>query len=84
VALTPYLTATAVLGITGPPGVGKSTTTSALIHHAYRSQGKRVGVLAIDPSSPFSYGPCSATSSAAGTCSRSNCVHAVHGHLWAS
>jgi LAO/AO transport system kinase len=44
-----------VLGITGPPGVGKSTTTSALITH-YRSRGKRVAVLAVDPSSPFSGG----------------------------
>jgi LAO/AO transport system kinase len=44
-----------VIGITGPPGVGKSTTTSALIAH-YRSQGKRVAVLAVDPSSPFSGG----------------------------
>lgn len=44
-----------VLGLTGPPGVGKSTTTSALIT-AFRKQGKRIGVLAIDPSSPFSGG----------------------------
>jgi LAO/AO transport system kinase len=44
-----------VVGITGAPGVGKSTTTSALIGH-WRSQGKRVGVLAVDPSSPFTGG----------------------------
>ncbi len=44
-----------VIGITGAPGVGKSTTTSALIK-ALRAQGKRVGVLAVDPSSPFSGG----------------------------
>ena len=43
------------IGITGSPGVGKSTTTSALIS-AYRAQGQRVGVLAVDPSSPFSGG----------------------------
>jgi len=44
-----------VIGITGSPGVGKSTSTSALVH-ALRSAGKRVGVLAVDPSSPFSGG----------------------------
>ena len=44
-----------VIGITGSPGVGKSTTTSALIS-AYRAHGQRVGVLAVDPSSPFSGG----------------------------
>jgi len=44
-----------VIGITGSPGVGKSTTTSALIS-AFRVQGQRVGVLAVDPSSPFSGG----------------------------
>jgi len=44
-----------VLGITGPPGVGKSTSTNALVT-ALRTAGKRVGVLAIDPSSPFSGG----------------------------
>ncbi len=44
-----------VIGLTGSPGVGKSTTTSALVG-AYRRRGLRVGVLAIDPSSPFSGG----------------------------
>ncbi len=44
-----------VLGITGPPGVGKSTSTNALVA-GMRRAGKRVGVLAIDPSSPFSGG----------------------------
>ncbi|WP_370093797.1 methylmalonyl Co-A mutase-associated GTPase MeaB [Streptacidiphilus sp. MAP12-20] len=44
-----------VVGLTGSPGVGKSTSTSALVA-AYRRQGKRVGVLAVDPSSPFSGG----------------------------
>jgi LAO/AO transport system kinase len=41
--------------MTGPPGVGKSTLTAALVR-ALRAQGQRVGVLAIDPSSPFSGG----------------------------
>jgi len=44
-----------VIGITGSPGVGKSTMTSALIE-AYRAQDKRVAVIAVDPSSPFSGG----------------------------
>lgn len=44
-----------VIGLTGSPGVGKSTVTSALVG-AYRARGKRVGVLAIDPSSPFTGG----------------------------
>jgi len=44
-----------VVGLTGAPGVGKSTSTSALVR-ALRAQGKRVAVLAIDPSSPFSGG----------------------------
>lgn len=44
-----------VVGLTGPPGVGKSTSTAALIG-AYRARGLRVGVLAVDPSSPYSGG----------------------------
>jgi LAO/AO transport system kinase len=44
-----------VVGLTGSPGVGKSTSASALVS-AYRRAGKRVGVLAVDPSSPFSGG----------------------------
>jgi LAO/AO transport system kinase len=44
-----------VIGLTGSPGVGKSTVTAALVR-SYRDQGLRVGVLAVDPSSPFSGG----------------------------
>lgn len=44
-----------VIGLTGAPGVGKSTTTSALVA-AMRRQGRTVGVLAVDPSSPFTGG----------------------------
>jgi LAO/AO transport system kinase len=49
-ASTPY-----VIGVTGAPGVGKSTTTSALIAH-WRAHSKRVAVLAVDPRSPFTGG----------------------------
>jgi LAO/AO transport system kinase len=44
-----------VVGLTGSPGVGKSTVTSALVR-AFRAAGLRIGVLAVDPSSPFSGG----------------------------
>jgi GTPase len=44
-----------VIGLTGPPGVGKSTVTGALVA-AYRASGLRVAVLAVDPSSPFTGG----------------------------
>jgi LAO/AO transport system kinase len=44
-----------IIGITGPPGAGKSTTIGALVG-AYRERGCRVAVLAVDPSSPFSGG----------------------------
>jgi LAO/AO transport system kinase len=43
------------IGLTGPPGVGKSTLSSALVRQA-RSLGKTVGVISVDPSSPFSHG----------------------------
>jgi LAO/AO transport system kinase len=54
-ALAPHTGRAQVLGLTGPPGVGKSTATTALVR-AFRAAGKRVGVLAVDPSSPFSGG----------------------------
>ena len=54
-ALSPYTGNAQVIGLTGSPGVGKSTTTTALVR-AFRQAGRRVGVLAVDPSSPFSGG----------------------------
>lgn len=44
-----------VIGVTGPPGAGKSTTIAVLVG-AYRQRGQRVAVLAVDPSSPYSGG----------------------------
>jgi LAO/AO transport system kinase len=54
-ALAPYAGRARVVGVTGAPGVGKSTTTSALVREL-RGAGRSVGVLAVDPSSPFSGG----------------------------
>jgi LAO/AO transport system kinase len=54
-ALAPHAGQAHIIGITGSPGVGKSTTTNALVT-AFRQRGQRVGVLAVDPSSPFSGG----------------------------
>jgi LAO/AO transport system kinase len=45
----------AIIGLTGPPGGGKSTLTDRFISQ-YRSEGKRVGVLAVDPTSAFTGG----------------------------
>lgn len=53
--LAPLTGGAYVVGLTGSPGVGKSTSTSALVT-AYRKAARRVGVLAVDPSSPFSGG----------------------------
>src|SRR5881397_2347681 len=54
-ALMPHVGHAWVIGLTGAPGVGKSTSTSVLVSE-FRRAGKRVGVLAVDPSSPFSGG----------------------------
>jgi LAO/AO transport system kinase len=54
-ALYPHTGRAHVIGITGNPGAGKSTVVDGLIAH-YRAGGERVGVVAVDPSSPFSGG----------------------------
>ena len=53
--ITPALGRGYCIGITGPPGAGKSTITDRLTAHA-RRQGKTVGIIAVDPTSPFSGG----------------------------
>jgi LAO/AO transport system kinase len=53
--LMPYVGGARVIGLTGAPGVGKSTVTGALVA-AFRAAGRRVAVLAVDPSSPFTGG----------------------------
>jgi len=53
--LLPLTGAARVIGLTGSPGVGKSTTVSALVG-AFRAAGRRVAVLAVDPTSPFTGG----------------------------
>lgn len=53
--LHPHLGRARVLGITGPPGAGKSTLVNALIGE-WLARGARIGVVAVDPSSPFSGG----------------------------
>lgn len=53
--LFPYTGHSFVIGITGAPGTGKSTLTDCLAAH-FRSQGKTVGIIAVDPSSPFTGG----------------------------
>ncbi|HEX6589793.1 MAG TPA: methylmalonyl Co-A mutase-associated GTPase MeaB [Longimicrobiales bacterium] len=54
-AIHPSLGAAHRIGITGPPGAGKSTLTSALTA-LYRARGESVGVVAVDPTSPFTGG----------------------------
>ena len=54
-ALAPLTGKARIIGLTGAPGVGKSTVTAALVS-AYRERDLRVGVLAVDPTSPFSGG----------------------------
>jgi LAO/AO transport system kinase len=53
--VAPHAGAARVIGLTGAPGVGKSTITGALVS-AYRNVELRVGVLAVDPTSPFTGG----------------------------
>jgi LAO/AO transport system kinase len=53
--LWPHTGAALAVGLTGPPGVGKSTLIGALVRHL-RARGETIGVISVDPSSPFTYG----------------------------
>jgi LAO/AO transport system kinase len=54
-ALFPYSGNARILGLTGPPGAGKSTLVDRLAHQ-YRRDGKTLGIIAVDPTSPFTGG----------------------------
>ncbi|HZU41050.1 MAG TPA: methylmalonyl Co-A mutase-associated GTPase MeaB [Terriglobales bacterium] len=54
-ALFPHTGRATMIGLTGSPGAGKSTLVDQLAHH-YRREGKTVGIVAVDPTSPFSGG----------------------------
>ncbi|HKD55913.1 MAG TPA: methylmalonyl Co-A mutase-associated GTPase MeaB, partial [Hyphomicrobiaceae bacterium] len=54
-AMQPYLGHALVIGFTGPPGAGKSTLVNAYTTYL-RGQGKTIGIIAVDPSSPVSGG----------------------------
>ena len=53
--LYPHTGRAAAIGVTGPPGVGKSSLIGALVRRA-RDDGRKVGVVSVDPSSPFTHG----------------------------
>ena len=53
--LYPYTGRAYIIGVTGAPGVGKSTLVDQMVRHL-RGQGKTVGIIAVDPTSPFSGG----------------------------
>jgi LAO/AO transport system kinase len=54
-AIYPQTGRARIIGITGSPGAGKSTLVDALARH-YRKEGKKVGIIAVDPTSPFTGG----------------------------
>ncbi len=51
----PFNTHVPVVGLTGPPGAGKSSLVNALVDHLLK-QNKKIGILAVDPTSPFNFG----------------------------
>src|SRR6187200_898696 len=55
-ALYPETGRAYAIGLTGPPGVGKSSLISALVRHVRAGEDRTIGVISVDPSSPFSQG----------------------------
>ena len=78
-ALNPATGRAQVIGLTGSPGVGKSTLAGALVA-AYRAQGLTVGVLAVDPSSPFTGGALLGDRADAAPRPRRGRLHPLDGH----
>ena len=70
--LWPHTGRARIFGITGPPGAGKSTLTNALTK-CWRAKGLRVGIIAVDPTSPFTGGAILGDRGYRG-------VHPLHGH----
>ena len=54
-AIFPYSGHARILGLTGPPGAGKSTLVDQLARH-YRKEGQTIGIIAVDPTSPYTGG----------------------------
>src|SRR5213593_4134932 len=68
-----------VVGVTGPPGAGKSTVVDRLIS-LLRAAGESVGIVAVDPSSPFTGGAVLGDRIHADPRAGSGCLHPQHGH----
>ena len=78
--LWPHTGRARIFGITGPPGAGKSTLTNALTK-CWRAKGLRVGIIAVDPTSPFTGGAILGDRVRMGDLTLdTGGVHPLHGH----